>query len=461
MFGPVAVVDVLDDLLAPGRSEVDVDVRVRGAALVDEPFEEQLVANGVDTGDAEGIGDDRIAGTAATLSGDATLATEAHEVPADEEELGQAGALDDIELVGHLLEHPRRHGVIAAADTLVTERLEIGEGGFPTGYGKARKTVALELQRHLAALGDLHAGVDAIEPGTPYEWIRGHPRWQCGQLVTVLERVFTIGPAQVPTLLEIEPVTNRHEHVLEFTIRAEGVVGVVGHDRRQSCIRGETRTFCHDPVVVRQQMVLQLHIELTLPREEVRQPGEGCGRTRDIAGEQTAWQLSVATTGQRDEALGVLAQQFMREARYALGASEMGRTDQAAEAGIARLLLGQQRQMWAQLARTNLAQVLPAWLTVTRRPLTLQRWPYRFAGHSWRRGRWWLTTTAASRRHDHPGRIRHRGIEQLDLDADDRMQPRLPRDGPETYRAIEALMVGGGEAREAQLEGALDEIITR
>ena len=461
MFGPVAVVDVLDDLLAPGRSEVDVDIGVGRAALVDEPFEEQLVANGVDTGDAEGIGDDRIAGTAATLSGDATLATEAHEVPADEEELGQAGALDDIELVGHLLEHPRRHGVIAAADTLVAERLEIGEGGFPAGHGKARKTVSLELQRHLAALGDLHAGVDAVEPGAPYERIRGQPRWQCGQLVTVLERVLTIGPAQVSTRLEIEPVADRHEHVLQFAIRAEGVMGVVGHDRGQPCVRGETCTAGHDPVIVRQQVVLQFDVELALSREEVRQPGEGGGGTCDITGEQTARQLPVATAGQCDETLGVPAQQLMREARYALGAGEMGRADQAAEAGIARLLLGQQGQMRAQLARANLAQVLPAWLTVTRRPLPLQRGPYRFARHGWRRDRCWLMTTATSRGHDDPGHIRRRGIEQLDLDADDRMQPRLPRDGPETYRAIEALMVGGGEAREAQFESTLDEILTR
>ena len=41
---PVAPVDVLDDLLAALRAEVDVDVRVGRPALVDEPLEQEVVA---------------------------------------------------------------------------------------------------------------------------------------------------------------------------------------------------------------------------------------------------------------------------------------------------------------------------------------------------------------------------------------------------------------------------------
>ena len=52
---PVALVDVLDDLLAARRAEVDVDVRVGRPALVDEPLEQQLVADRVDAGDPEHV----------------------------------------------------------------------------------------------------------------------------------------------------------------------------------------------------------------------------------------------------------------------------------------------------------------------------------------------------------------------------------------------------------------------
>ena len=178
----VAVVDVLDHLLAARRCEVDVDVGIGGATLVDEAFEEQLVADGVHAGDAERVGHDGVAGAAAALGGDAALAGEAHEVPADEEELGQAGALDDLQLVCHLLEGARRDGVVAPAHAVVAQALEIGERRFAAGYREAREAVALELQRHPAARRHLPRTLDAVEPGVAYQWIALMPRRQRGQL---------------------------------------------------------------------------------------------------------------------------------------------------------------------------------------------------------------------------------------------------------------------------------------
>ena len=67
VLGAVALVDVLDDLLAARRGEVDVDVGVSRAALVDEALEEQPMADGIDTRDAQHVGDDRVTGAAAPL----------------------------------------------------------------------------------------------------------------------------------------------------------------------------------------------------------------------------------------------------------------------------------------------------------------------------------------------------------------------------------------------------------
>src|SRR3990172_9485808 len=133
----IALVDVLDHLLAARRGEVDVHVRVGRPPLVDEALEEEAVADGVDAGDAEHVGEDRVARAAAPLGRDAPLAGEAHEVPADEEELGQAGALDDVELVGELLDDGGRHGLIALPRSLVAEPLEDAEGRLPPGHGEA------------------------------------------------------------------------------------------------------------------------------------------------------------------------------------------------------------------------------------------------------------------------------------------------------------------------------------
>ena len=55
----VAVDDVADDLVAPVVGEIDVHVGHRDALGVEEPLEDQPVADGVDVGDAEAIGGER------------------------------------------------------------------------------------------------------------------------------------------------------------------------------------------------------------------------------------------------------------------------------------------------------------------------------------------------------------------------------------------------------------------
>ena len=50
---------VIDDLAASFEAEVDVKIRHRNSLRVEEAFEEEVVFQGVDVGDPEGIGDDR------------------------------------------------------------------------------------------------------------------------------------------------------------------------------------------------------------------------------------------------------------------------------------------------------------------------------------------------------------------------------------------------------------------
>src|SRR5262249_21389409 len=65
---PVAAVllgDVVDDAVAPGDGEVDVHVRHRLAAGVEEALEEQVVLDRVDVGDLEAVRGQRSGGRAA------------------------------------------------------------------------------------------------------------------------------------------------------------------------------------------------------------------------------------------------------------------------------------------------------------------------------------------------------------------------------------------------------------
>ena len=184
----IRLVDVLDDLLPAGRREVDVDVRVGDATLVDEPLEQQVVADGVDPGDAQRVRHDGIPGAPPPLGRDAPLPREPDQVLADEEEAREMGPPDDAQLMGEALPHLRAdprviHGV-ALPDARPAQLRELLVHGPAIGDGDGREVPALLTQRRVTALGELGGHVQPGVPGTSGDRIRGRqagwPRRQLG-----------------------------------------------------------------------------------------------------------------------------------------------------------------------------------------------------------------------------------------------------------------------------------------
>ena len=120
----VLVVDVLDHLLAVLGREIDVDVRHARHVLVQEALEQQVVRDGIDPGDAEHVGDDRVGRRAAALAGHSVLAREAHEIPVDEKELGEACLLDHLQLALQPARDLDRDGPVALAHPLETQLVQ-------------------------------------------------------------------------------------------------------------------------------------------------------------------------------------------------------------------------------------------------------------------------------------------------------------------------------------------------
>ena len=95
----VGVVDPLDDLLAALVLEVDVDVGRLFPLLADEALEQQVVATGIDRGDAEDIAHRRVGRRAAALAQDAARAGEGDDAVHGQEVGRVFEALDQAELV--------------------------------------------------------------------------------------------------------------------------------------------------------------------------------------------------------------------------------------------------------------------------------------------------------------------------------------------------------------------------
>src|SRR4029453_16797503 len=123
----VLLVDVLDDVLAVIRRDVQVDVGHRAAVLGEEALKEEIVRDRIALRDVEPVRDDQIGRRAAALRGDLALLAEADDVPVDEEELREAAALDDVELVRELARDPRRHLSVLRLRADLAERIEEAE----------------------------------------------------------------------------------------------------------------------------------------------------------------------------------------------------------------------------------------------------------------------------------------------------------------------------------------------
>ncbi len=131
----VPLVDVLDDLLAPARLDVDVDVRRSVAGRGQEALEEQPEGDGVDVGDPEGVTDGRVGGRAPALAVDVEAAADLGDVPDDEEVAGEPEAADDLELVVDLGPGPRHPLVVGRAVALECAP------GSPAGAGSPARPV--------------------------------------------------------------------------------------------------------------------------------------------------------------------------------------------------------------------------------------------------------------------------------------------------------------------------------
>src|SRR5579884_1283362 len=88
--------DVVDDLAATPHAEVDVDIRKGDAFRIQKTLEKQVVLQGVNIGDVEGVRDEAACcRSAPRADGNAFFAREADEVPNDQEVTGKLHLLDE------------------------------------------------------------------------------------------------------------------------------------------------------------------------------------------------------------------------------------------------------------------------------------------------------------------------------------------------------------------------------
>ncbi len=333
----VALVDVLDDLLAPLVLEVDVDVGRLAPLRGEEALEEQPHANRVDGGDAEHEADGRVGRAAAPLAEDPAGTREADQVPDGEEVALVPELLDEVDLPGELPLHVGGHSpAIPGASTLANQTAEQVDSAHPRIPFPGPFSFPFPGR---GALGeDRRQGMlpaDLLEPeGAPGGDLRGRlqPLREVGpqarHLLGPLHRALGVGEEAAPHLVEAGSEPDAGEDVLQGL--APPVVGMdVVHHRHadpeppsHAANRGDSRLLAGGPVA--------RHRQREALAEGLLEPGRRVGVGAAVEGEEAASPLGHRQEGKPD-----------RGSRPSL----VGLGEQATEPGVALAIHGEQRHL--------------------------------------------------------------------------------------------------------------------
>ncbi len=213
--GPVALIDVLDDLLPALMLEVHIDVRGLGALPGDEAFEQEADARRVHRGDAQHEADRAVGGAAPALAKDSLGAGGGHDVVHGQEVVGVGQFFDEGQFVGKQLLHLGGDPLgVALEGPLGDQFLQPGLAAAPRRDHLRGVAVGKLARRKGAALSQLAAGPQGPrETGVKRPGLvrRGHAGPRIGQHLAlgIFQREPQInGPHEVPedlSLGDVEP----------------------------------------------------------------------------------------------------------------------------------------------------------------------------------------------------------------------------------------------------------------
>ncbi len=332
---PVLLGDVVDHPVAPGDGEVDVHVRHRLAARVEEALEEEAVLDRVDVGDLQAIGRERAGGASTPRADlDPVPLGERDEVPDDQEVVREAHLLDRLELEAEPVVQLRRRPAVPLVQAFLAELDQVVEGVLPLRDRKAREQDLPELELNVATLGDLERSPERL-------LVAGEVGRHLGRR---LEEELVGVEAPVVRILERVARLDAEERLVRLRVLVPEVVDVPGRHQRQLGLAREVREQRVDAALHVEPCVLDLHVGRVAP-EDLAEPVEvGSRIVRAVFLERLADPPGEAA-GERDQPGRVLREQLPVDARLVVVALEVTGRGELDQVGVAGVVLGQQRQV--------------------------------------------------------------------------------------------------------------------
>src|SRR5262249_8837514 len=153
-------------IVAAVLAKVDVNVGRFAAAGIEEPLEQQIVFERINVAQVQQVTDNRSTRRSAGAGWYATLASEAHEIPNDQEVAGETHAADDVKFMFEPSPGCRPRGFVLAAVAFLesghAQFLEIILRFFRVGRSECRKMPRLEIEVDAHTVGDFLTALHSL-----------------------------------------------------------------------------------------------------------------------------------------------------------------------------------------------------------------------------------------------------------------------------------------------------------
>ena len=336
MVCAVLPVDVVDDLLTALVAEIDVKIGHTDALGVQESLEDEVVADGVDVGDAYTVSRDaaRARATARAYRNALTLGV-VDIIPDNEVVVGIAHRLDHADLIGQAVLIGRWDvRAVAALEAVPAELLEEllivhpVRGFVIWNFGVSKVEVKIALVRDFLGVG---AGF----------------RHHCEQLIHFIRRfdVKFVG-------LELHPVgvlnglagLDAEQDALHLGVILPQIVGVVGSCHRDAGLPRQFDELGQDDRILFEAVVLQFNVVIALAEQVLIPQGRGfCPLV--VSRQNGLRDLACEAGRQTDKPLVILLKKLLVYTRLGIKALHEGSGHHLDEVLIACLILAEQDKM--------------------------------------------------------------------------------------------------------------------
>ncbi len=299
----VALLHVIDDLVAPVLAEVDVEVGHRHPLGVEEALEQQPEPDRVEIGDGERVGDERARARAAPGPDRNLLRLcPLDEIGDDEEVAGVFHAFDHVELEGEALavllvgvalrDAEAREPELEPLLRALAQLRGLVDRGAARADREARQDRRLHPRPERATLRDLDRRGDRL----------GEIREPLGHLGAGLEPV--LGRERLAVGLDHEPpLGDADQGVVRLVVLARREEGLVGGDERQAHPIGELDERGLGDAVGLAAVALQLDIEAVPEQPDERLAARA--REISLAGDDRGVERAAGAAGERDQPVGL------------------------------------------------------------------------------------------------------------------------------------------------------------